>query len=101
MALLFLKLLLSNILHMIYFEIFCYLTMNLYIFSMQITNICLILRNNVWKAFECSSGAPTNWLNSKDVVLMLSLFNVDSQKIPLLSQKFGALSPLYSTDHRD
>lgn len=73
---------------------------------MQITNICLILRNNVWKAFElnvqCSSSAPTNrLLNSKDVVLMLSLFNGDSQKIPLLSQKFGASSPLYSTDHQD
>lgn len=35
------------------------------------TNICDLLRDNVWKAFElnkqCNSGASTNWLNSKDV----------------------------------
>lgn len=72
---------------------------------MQITNICLILRNNVWKALELnkqsSSGTLTNWLNSKDVVLMLSLLNAYSQKIPLLSQKFGVLSPLYSTAQQD
>lgn len=72
MALLFLKLLFSNILHTISFEIFYYLAINLCIFFNINYKHLSFLRNNVWKAFELNkqynSGALTNWLNSKDVV---------------------------------